>query len=83
MKQRIERLQARLNTLGSCPVCNDQGVPGIRIENIGPGEQPDPVDPPGCLRCCKVGEVTVVIFDSTPIGNPPLPGEPGAMYEDD
>ena len=83
MKHRLERLQARLSTLGSCPACNDRGVPGIRLEYIGPGEQLEPVDPPGCVLCGKVEEVSVVRFDSTPIEQTPLPGEPGAMYADE
>lgn len=82
MRLRLERLRARLAIVGSCPVCNDRGVPGIRIEYIGPGEQPDSAAAPGCMRCGKIGEVTVLILDSTPLGNTPLPGEPGAQYAD-
>lgn len=80
MKERLNRLLARLNALGHCPECNGRGVDGVRIEYTGPGQHPPPRDPPGCHRCGCVGEVTTLILNSTPLGNPPLPGEPGAQH---
>lgn len=83
MKNRLERLQARLSALGRCRVCNDRGVDGVRIEHIGPGEHRPPRDPSGCHHCGRVGEVTTLIINRTPLGYPPLPGEPGAQYAED